>query len=67
MNNINNNNMPNQIPLVANVGDPQHYGAPRVINRWIAANQGPLDAFANIALDFQGLHAGNGPRPKPGV
>ncbi len=67
MNNLYNNNMPIQGPMVVNVGNPQHYGAPRIVNRWLAANQGPLDAFANIALGFQDMNAGNDHNQRPGV
>ena len=70
MNNLNNNPRVNQAPI-ANVGNPQHYEAPRVINYWMLAvnqgPQGPLNAFANIALAHQEMHAGNGHIPKPGV
>lgn len=58
-----------QMPI-ANFGIPQHYEPPqRAINYWmVAANQGPLNAFANIAMAHQAeMHAGNGHTSKPGV
>lgn len=60
------NNVPYQMPI-ANVGNHQHYGAPRVVNHWLAANQGPVNAFANIGLAYEAMYAGNDQAPRPEV